>query len=737
LYALLVLLSCTYSAFGTTVDLHNSVNITGSAPTAGYLIYDGQTRLFFAFEWSTDVRTPHQVQLMGAALAATYTLQNDIDFEANSSFTDEAKMWGTNRNIGAGRGFVSLGDAATTSESATADTAFTGTINGDHYSISNFYIDNSNTFVASTTGAYHTALVSINTGTIQNLSLHGDITSDSRRVGLITGFNNGGTIQNVITSGSVEGWQYTGGVAGYSLNNGIIEYAANYADVTNPTAGGTGGIVGLNSHENGKGTVRYSMNAGTISGNNRVGGLVGYNYGIIHDSYNIGSVIGGNITGGIAGNTGFSTTISGTSIYRTYNSGSVTGTGSSIGAIVGLMDDILPAGNVTNNLYDNQTSIVADGCPVGAGTGSCTGVATEKTTAELMLEATFTAGGWSDTAGVTGSIDNTELSGTTAPNFTWFLFEGETRPMLMGEYSTTIKTPHALQLAATTTGADYVLHNNIDMSDAFTNTSDVWATNKNSNAGKGFVPIGLVFSSPHFQGSLDGQNYVIDNLYINRPATSYIGLFSSSSGLISNLGVTNVDVTGQDFSGTIAGIISGTVDNSYTSGKFTTTGSASGGFIGLSDGTITNSHSSTNVFTSGTTAIAGIGGFIGSNRNGVIISDSYATGNVTISNPNSWGIGGFVGNNSTDIIRSYSTGTVSTLGIATSYVGGFVGQNGRDNNATISDSYSSSRVNHGAGTDTVVISRSAMKLASAIMFAVVKPVTSSDAPPSLPIPVAP
>lgn len=60
----------------------------------------------------------------------------------------------------------------------------------------------------------------------------------------------------------------------------------------------------------------------------------------------------------------------------------------------------------------------------------------------------------------------------------------------------------------------------------------------------GFSPIGNS-SDDHFAGNYDGQNYTIDNLYIDRPSTDAgIGLFGNINGAsLSNLGVTNVDIT--------------------------------------------------------------------------------------------------------------------------------------------------------------------------------------------------
>lgn len=74
------------------------------------------------------------------------------------------------------------------------------------------------------------------------------------------------------------------------------------------------------------------------------------------------------------------------------------------------------------------------------------------------------------------------------------------------------------------------------------------------NGGAGWLPRG----SPDtpFTGQLNGNGYVIQNLYINRPTTDYVGLFgyvfADWSTPLKNISVTG-NVTGQDYVGMIAG----------------------------------------------------------------------------------------------------------------------------------------------------------------------------------------
>lgn len=88
----------------------------------------------------------------------------------------------------------------------------------------------------------------------------------------------------------------------------------------------------------------------------------------------------------------------------------------------------------------------------------------------------------------------------------------------------------------------------------------------NWNNGAGFVPIGTD-GSP-FTGCFDAKGYVINGLHINRPTTNYVGLFGkTSSAVIKNLGLTNVNISGMSYVGAIAGWCdSGTISKCYSSG---------------------------------------------------------------------------------------------------------------------------------------------------------------------------
>nr|WP_306812813.1 S-layer homology domain-containing protein [Paenibacillus soyae] len=207
--------------------------------------------------------------------------------------------------------------------------------------------------------------------------------------------------------------------------------------------------------------------------------------------------------------------------------------------------------------------------------------------------------------------------------------------------------PHSIstveQLAAIGTGAgdgyqlndDYILHNDMDLSEYL---SDKGAM--------GWVPIGDA-DNP-FTGSFDGNGHVIHNLFIDRGEEENIGFFGVASGTIKNIGMTNVEITGELHTGAIVGTLldGGTVSQAYSTGTVTVTGQGAGGVVGKSQGELIETYSTANVIGSG--GADHIGGLIGE-ADGGTVTDSYAAGQVT--SDASSGVGGLIGS---------STGTVVT-----------------------------------------------------------------------------
>lgn len=248
-----------------------------------------------------------------------------------------------------------------------------------------------------------------------------------------------------------------------------------------------------------------------------------------------------------------------------------------------------------------------------------------------------------------------------------------------------IRTWYDLNNIRNDSSGDYMLMNDLDST---TDGYDELAS-PTANDGKGWHPLngpGLEGTNPPFTGTLNGQGYAIRDLFIDVPATGYIGLFSvvGEGGRVENIGIINADITSSAHIGALIGRNQGTVSYSYSTGSITgdnayigglvgsnagtvsycyatgsVTGSDSvGGLVGGNDGNVNNCYS-----TSSITGNSAAGGLMGKNTG--TVNDCYSTGNVTGNS----GAGGLIAANSGTVINSYSVGNVN----GNEYLGGLIG----------------------------------------------------------------
>jgi len=241
----------------------------------------------------------------------------------------------------------------------------------------------------------------------------------------------------------------------------------------------------------------------------------------------------------------------------------------------------------------------------------------------------------------------------------------------------------------------WISTNNISWDKHFIQTSDIDASDtQNWNNGEGFSPIGIYSDNP-FTGSYNGAEHIIDNLYINLPNNDYIGFFGYPEvSTISNLGLENINVTGNQGVGGFAGWNeTSLISNCYVTG-YITGDQEVGGLVGYNHySTISFSYTEVNVTGNGNNSVGGlvgfnndastimncysisslsgnddIGGIAGMNIYSTIshsFSDCIITGNDCL--------GGLVGDcYESYISNSYSKGSVIT---GNSKVGGLVGIN--------------------------------------------------------------
>lgn len=208
---------------------------------------------------------------------------------------------------------------------------------------------------------------------------------------------------------------------------------------------------------------------------------------------------------------------------------------------------------------------------------------------------------------------------------------------------------------------------------------------------QGFDPIGQTGNV--FDGFFNGQNFAVNNLYINRPTADNIGLFglTGAAAVIQNLEIYNGEITGQDNVGGIAGTFAGaSINDVHTDGKITGR-SKTGGIAGILTGTIIKNAFSTG-YINGTSNTGGIAGEL--NNAAGSLQNTYNTALVNGTTT----VGGLIGLFTAGAVNdSYNVGAVS----GNYYIGALVGDN---TNETIARCYfnpQTSNTERAIGTGTL------------------------------------
>ena len=238
-------------------------------------------------------------------------------------------------------------------------TQFTGSYDGQGFTINGLYINRPSTIYAGLFGR-------IANSTISNLGVTDVNITAYANVGGLVGRSDGSSVQNSYSTGSVSGINTIGGLVGYILSSSIMQNSYSTCSVS-ASSGNIGGLVGYNHGS----TVQNSYSTGSVSGYNYIGGFVGYieTGAMVRNSYSTGSVSGNNHIGGFVGRS-----YSGT-IQNSYSAGFVSGSGD-VGGLLGSSGGSAP---VTNSFWDKETSNQSN----SAG-------GTDKTTSEMKDWATFT-----------------------------------------------------------------------------------------------------------------------------------------------------------------------------------------------------------------------------------------------------------------------------------------------------------------------------------------------------------
>ena len=506
---------------------------------------------------------------------------------------------------------------------------------------------------------------------------------------------NGFTISNLTISATANGAGLFGSATAASRIESVGVINAN---VTNTNATGfTGALVGYS-----RGLVVGCWSSGSVTGVRVVGGLVGWsnNANAITTSYSTASATGtgtGTSSDHIGGLIGACQSCGVTNSYATgVVTRGATSTATSIGGLMG--SGGTSAG--TDSYYDTTTT----GC-VSGGTAGCTTSAggsgvTGQTTSALQTPVGYTGiyANWNaNIDGVAGN-DDPWYFGTTSQYPTlkygktdydedndgyidisthaqlnavrWDLdADGDPASGSASAYNTAFPlrfTGAGGRMGCPSSGCTgYELTADIDLDTDGDGSAD--SGDEYWNIGNGWDPIGALAS--RYTGDFKGNGFIVDNLFISRSSIDYQGLFGAISGAsrIETLGVTNANITGQNYVGVLAGHINGDVVACYTTGAITG-GNFVGGLVGYmgAAGTAPSIHSSYS--RASVTANFNKGGLVGRVNLGSI-TNSYSTGSV----PGSISVGGLVGvvtgSNAASISVTNSYWDTQTSGLTTSIRG--------------------------------------------------------------------
>jgi hypothetical protein len=427
-----------------------------------------------------------------------------------------------------------------------------------------------------------------------------------------------------------------------------------------------GGLVGYN-----RGTVSNCYSTGNVTGDFQVGGLVGRNYGTVRNSYSIDSVSGDVEVGGlVGGNEHEWEGIEGT-VSDSYSTGSVTGSGC-VGGLVGLnsatVSDSYSTGSVTGEddvggLVGENGGTVNNSYSIGNVTGEehVGGLAGHSAGTVSNSYSTGSVTGYEDVGGLVG-YNNGPVSNSYY-NYDEVLINDENiitvGALFNGDFDQWLANGKFLNVDERLSQENgyYLINDVADFKQLLAfGQNDTLKFRLKNDLDLGDEPN---FHIPYLAGEFDGNGHKISNLSLDYDLVSPLGLFGylARGGKVTRVGVEKLNVTGTLGVGGLVGRNRGTVRNSYSTGNVSGNGDI-GGLVGSNWGTMSNSYSIGSV-----TGNIDVGGLVGYNVGDVI--SSYSTGSVTGEEC----VGGLVGMNDGPVINCYSSDNVT----GNVWVGGLLG----------------------------------------------------------------
>ncbi|OPY64153.1 MAG: The GLUG motif protein [Syntrophorhabdaceae bacterium PtaU1.Bin034] len=330
------------AAYTTITNAHTTGNVNQTrvltGTTAGGLVGSGSVRVTNSYATGDVTSNGNGVGgLIGSSSGSTSWLVSVVNSFATGDVTGLNNVGGL---IGSISGYASTVMATVDNCWATGNVKSTGNSVGGLIGTASYVNISNSHYTTGTVTTDATGGVS-NMGGLVGYLIRGSITdsyatshvigngASSYMGGLVGYLNNGSITRSYATGDVVNGADHAGGLAG-SATGGLAStitdsWASGDVSGTNEVGGLTGGLVG---------TISNSYALGNVTGDKWVGGLVGAvvanDRSYIINSYAMGDVTGGDRVGGLAGDIG-----PGVSMSDSYFGGRVTGTGESVGALVG------------------------------------------------------------------------------------------------------------------------------------------------------------------------------------------------------------------------------------------------------------------------------------------------------------------------------------------------------------------------------------------------------------------
>ncbi|PYI53364.1 S-layer homology domain-containing protein [Paenibacillus flagellatus] len=539
----------------------------------------------------TPVGSAAELDAMRTNLAGSYRLTQDIDL--------------TGFDNGDHKGWVPVGGVMS---------PFTGKFDGNGFSIRNMTIDR----------------------------------PDDNNVGLFGSTRNATLLNVKLVNMTVNGHSYVGGIAGELTTSTLTNSFAQGAVTVNDHAGV---LVGYNSvstitDSHAEGQIHLGP-SGSITPQESIGGLVGYNTGTISRTYSTAAVASGSFSGGLVGRQAGMTPV-GSSYWNTETSG----TSASGGGIGRTTAEMKRKATYAGWNFDTVWGLI-EGSTYPLLRGDYTKVALASLTVKdanddtaLSLDRAFSGDYGDYSVQVVNKTDRITVAGTALSGTSTVTVNGgaasETIALNTGKNDIQIRVSEPGGLSAVYrltvyrgAGTAQYPHRiatadqlsrigqpseGYNLSDSYRLEADIDLSA--FSAGAGWTPIGSGLSP--FRGTFDGNGHTIANLTLDRPGDDGVGLFGATNGAtVSNVALLNARIAGRDQAGGLIGYANDTAVSAVSVQGAVYGGSMVGGLIGHLDSpssSVSESYSAAYVSGSAMT-----GGLIGENASSNVSNSFWDT----------------------------------------------------------------------------------------------------------------